>query len=58
MGRDVLDIDHEQLRIGEVNVSDDESLDNPRPDTGQGESRELDIPDGYSTVEEYLDAVL
>ncbi len=41
VGRDMMDIDHEQLRIGEVDASDDQTLDNPRPDTSQTASRGL-----------------
>ena len=41
VGRDVVDIDHEQLRIGEVNTSDSQSLKNPRPDTSLIENRAL-----------------
>jgi hypothetical protein len=41
VGRDMVDIDHEQLRLGEVNTSDKQSLDNPRPDTSLEESRRL-----------------
>lgn len=41
VGKDVMDIDHEQLRLDEVDASDDISLDNPRPDTSQAESRAL-----------------
>lgn len=39
VGEDMLDIDHEQLRVGEVDASEDQSLENPRPDTSQVESR-------------------
>jgi hypothetical protein len=41
VGKDVLDIDQEQLRLGEVNASDPQSLRNPRPDTNLSESRAL-----------------
>ena len=41
VGKDVKDIDHEQLRLGDVDASDDQTLRNPRPDTGLVESRAL-----------------
>ena len=41
VGKDMVDIDHEQLRIGEVDASDPQSLKNPRPDQGLEESRRL-----------------
>jgi hypothetical protein len=41
VGRDVVDIDHEQLRLGEVDASDPQGLLNPRPDKGLAESRKL-----------------
>lgn len=41
VGRDMVDIDHEQLRLGSVEASDPQSLDNPRPDTSLKESRAL-----------------
>lgn len=41
VGKDMLDIDHEQLRIGEVDASDDQSLVNARPDQNMQESRSL-----------------
>ena len=41
VGKDMVDIDHEQLRIGEVNANDTQSLDNPRPDQSQAASRAL-----------------
>lgn len=41
VGKDMLDIDHEQLQIGRVDASDDQTLDDPRPDTSQTESRAL-----------------
>lgn len=37
VGKDMLDIDHEQLRLGDVEASDPQSLTNPRPD------RELEV---------------
>lgn len=37
---DCLDIDHPQLKIGEVNTSDNQSLYNPRPDRGEKSSTE------------------
>jgi hypothetical protein len=41
VGRDMADIDHEQLRIGDVDASDRQALDDPRPDTNLNESRAL-----------------
>ena len=41
VGRDMVDIDHEQLRIGEVDANDKQSLDNPRPEQDLAESRAL-----------------
>ena len=41
VGRDEVDIDHEQLRLGEVDASDKQTLNNPRPDLAQIESRAL-----------------
>ena len=41
VGRDEVDIDHEQLRIGEVDASDSQTLENPRPDKEIRESRAL-----------------
>jgi hypothetical protein len=41
VGRDMLDIDHEQWKLGELKVTEDISLKNPRPDTSEIESREL-----------------
>jgi hypothetical protein len=41
VGRDMVDKDHPQLRLGEVNASDDQSLANPRPDKEITESRGL-----------------
>tara|TARA_B110000003_G_C16214278_1_gene364705 strand:+ start:53 stop:367 length:315 start_codon:yes stop_codon:yes gene_type:complete len=37
---DCLDIDHPQLKIGEVDTSDNQSLYNPRPDRGEKISTE------------------
>ena len=37
---DCLDIDHPQLKIGEVNTSDNQSLYNPSPDRGEKSSTE------------------
>jgi hypothetical protein len=37
---DCLDIDHPQLKIGEVDTSDNQSLYNPRPDKGEKSSTE------------------
>ena len=41
VGRDVVDIDHEQLQIGQVDSSDPQTLKNPRPDKELVESRAL-----------------
>lgn len=41
VGRDMLDIDHEQLRLDEVNASEDISLKDPRPDRELTETRSL-----------------
>lgn len=41
VGKDVVDIDHEQLRLGEVDANDPQSLPNPRPDREIVESRAL-----------------
>ena len=37
---DCLDIDHPQLKIGEVDTADNQSLFNPRPDRGEKSSTE------------------
>ena len=41
VGRDELDIDHEQYRVGEAETNDKQSLDNPRPDQALTSSRGL-----------------
>jgi hypothetical protein len=41
VGKDMLDIDHEQLQIGMVDANDPQTLDNPRPDQTQLQSRAL-----------------
>lgn len=41
VGRDVVDIDHEQLRLGDIDASDDQSLENPSPDNTLTETRAL-----------------
>ena len=41
VGRDMVDIDHEQLRLGQVDANDPQTLLNPRPDTSLEESRRL-----------------
>ena len=41
VGKDMVDIDHEQLRLGEVDANDKQSLDNPRPEQDLAESRAL-----------------
>lgn len=39
--QDCLDEDHPQLRLGEVDATDAQALENPRPDTGVTDSRTL-----------------
>ena len=41
VGKDEVDIDHEQLQIGNVDANDPQVLPNPRPDTSVTESRSL-----------------
>jgi len=41
VGKDEVDIDHEQLRIGEVETNDEQSLKNPRIDNALIQSRAL-----------------
>jgi hypothetical protein len=41
VGKDVLDIDQEQWRLGQVNASDNQSLHDPRPDKDLIQSRAL-----------------
>ncbi len=41
VGKDWLDIDHEQLQIGDVDANDTQTLDNPRPDLSLAESRAM-----------------
>ena len=41
VGRDMLDIDHEQLRLGDVDANDKQTLEDPRPDQNLAESRAL-----------------
>jgi len=41
VGKDELDIDHEQLRLGDVDANDPQTLDNPRPELALAESRGL-----------------
>lgn len=41
VGRDMVDIDHEQLRVRDLKVNDDQSLKNPRPDPDLVASRAL-----------------
>lgn len=41
VGKDMLDIDHEQLQIGDVEANDRQTLDDPRPDTSLAASRAL-----------------
>jgi len=55
VGKDVLDIDQEQLQLGEVDAVDDQSLLNPRPDKDLAQSRALYSwnPVGLGNVEMY-----
>lgn len=41
VGKDMVDIDHEQLQISDVDASDPQTLQDPRPDQAQAASREL-----------------
>jgi len=41
VGRDVADKDQPQLQLGKLRTLDPQALRNPRPDTGQAESRKL-----------------
>jgi hypothetical protein len=41
VGRDVVDEDQPQLQLGRLNMLDPQALRNPRPDTGEAESRKL-----------------
>lgn len=41
IGRDQVDKDHPQYRLGEVNTDDPKPIPNPRPDTNLDESRAL-----------------
>jgi hypothetical protein len=41
IGKDWIDIDQEQLQLGEVDANDKQSLDNPRPDRDLAASRAL-----------------
>lgn len=41
VGKDQLDIDHEQWRLDEIEANDDINLENPRPDASQAESRAM-----------------
>jgi hypothetical protein len=41
VGKDVVDIDHEQLQLGRVNSNDPQTLEDPRPDRELVESRSL-----------------
>tara|TARA_R110000824_G_scaffold55210_2_gene152202 strand:- start:2895 stop:3239 length:345 start_codon:yes stop_codon:yes gene_type:complete len=41
VGRDVVDEDQPQLQLGRLKTLDPQALRNPRPDTGQAESRKL-----------------
>jgi hypothetical protein len=41
IGKDWIDIDQEQLQLGDVDANDPQTLENPRPDQSQDESRAL-----------------
>ena len=41
VGRDEVDIDHEQLQIGDIDANDRQTLDDPRPDRELVQSRAL-----------------
>lgn len=41
VGRDVVDLPHPQDSLGKFKIRDPQSLRDPRPDTGQAESRAL-----------------
>ena len=41
VGRDVVDKDQPQLQLGRLRTADPQALRNPRPDTGEAESRRL-----------------
>lgn len=41
VGKDVVDKDHPQLKLGEIDSNDPQSLRDPRPDNGIVESRAL-----------------
>lgn len=50
--------DHPQNYLGDFPVDDPQALRDPRPDNGLAASREIDLPEGYDSVEDYLNAVL
>ena len=41
VGKDMVDIDHEQLQLGDVDANDPQTLEDPRPDQNLAESRAL-----------------
>lgn len=41
VGKDMVDIDQEQLQIGSVDANDPQTLENPRPDSSLSQSRAL-----------------
>ena len=55
VGKDMLDIDHEQLKIGDVDANDKQTLENPRPDQSLAESRAMASwnPVGYGNLHMY-----
>ena len=46
--------DQPQNYLGSFPIYDPQALRDPRTDTGAAASREIDLPSGYSSVEEYL----
>lgn len=55
VGKDMLDIDHEQLRLRDVNANDKQTLGDPRPDQSLAESRAMASwnPVGYGNLDMY-----
>ena len=55
VGKDMVDIDHEQWKLKDVEANDRQTLENPRPDTTLAESRALFSwnPVGVGNVEMY-----
>lgn len=55
VGKDVVDIDQEQLQLGHVDANDPQTLNNPRPDRDLATSRAMSSwnPVGYGNLEMY-----